>query len=145
MCSNEWLKFCTCSTGPVDKTKPYWVLYSSNRGDEIPARREGMINIPTIEGTLSLEDFSVILIDKLMSSSLFDFDYQAKEGDIISIRIPKMIKLWTGGKIKTNLMYELGEWCDLLYSMESISDFYVKTIESGPLSFIDVKYGDENP
>ena len=102
-----------------------------------------MISIPTIEGTLSLEDFSVILIDKLMSSSLFDFDYQAKEGDIISIRIPNMINLWTGGKIKTNLMYELGEWCDLLYSMESKSDFYVKTIESGPLSFRDLNYRHE--
>ena len=145
MCSNEWLKFCTCSTGPVDKTKPYWVLYSSNRGDEIPSKREGTINIPTIEGTLSLEDFSVILIDKLKSSSLFDFDYEAKEGDIISIRIPNMINLWTGGKIKTNLMFEMGEWCDLLYSMESINDFYVKTIESGPLSFRDVKYKAENP
>ena len=86
---------------------------------------EGMINIPIIEGTLSLEDFSVILIDKLKSSSLFDFDYQAKEGDIISTHIPNMINLWTGGKIKTNLMYELGEWWDLRYNMESISDFYI--------------------
>jgi hypothetical protein len=56
-----------------------------------------------------------------------------------------MINLWTGGKITTNLMYELGEWWDLLYSMESINDFYVKTIESGPLSFKEVKFGLEKP
>jgi len=49
----------------------------------------------------------------------------------------------TGGKFKTNLMFELSEWCDLLCSLKFVSDFYVKTIESGLLSFnetcIDLK------
>ena len=128
MCSKEWLKFCTCSTGPVDKTKPYWVLYSSNRGDDRLDVRVGTITIPWISDTFSYEDFSNSLIDKLKSSSLFDFDYQPKEGDIISIH------LTTAGKIKISLRYESGEWEDLIFGYEELEDFYRKKIESGPLS-----------
>lgn len=127
MCSSDSLKFCTCSSGPVDKTKPYWVLYSSNRGDDRLDVRVGTITIPWISDTFSYEDFSNSLIDKLKSSSLFDFDYQPKEGDIISIH------LTTAGKIKINLRYESGEWEDLIYGYEELVDFYRKKIESGPL------------
>ena len=127
MCSSDSLKFCTCSSGPVDKTKPYWVLYASNRGDDRLDVRVGTITIPWISDTFSYEDFSNSLIDKLKSSSLFDFDYQPKEGDIISIH------LTTAGKIKINLRYESGEWEDLIYGYEELVDFYRKKIESGPL------------
>jgi len=128
MCSGDSLKFCTCNSGPVDKTKPYWVLYSSNRGDERMSVCVGTITIPWISDTFSYEDFSNSLIDKLKSSSLFDFDYQPKEGDIISIH------LTTAGKIKISLRYESGEWEDLIYGYEELEDFYRKKIESGPLS-----------
>ena len=127
MCSSDSLKFCTCSSGSVDKTKPYWVLYASNRGDDRLDVRVGTITIPWISDTFSYEDFSNSLIDKLKSSSLFDFDYQPKEGDIISIH------LTTAGKIKINLRYESGEWEDLIYGYEELVDFYRKKIESGPL------------
>ena len=128
MCSSDSLKFCTCSSGPVDKTKPYWVLYASNRGDDRLDVRVGTITIPWISDTFSYEDFSNSLIDKLKSSSLFDFDYQPKEGDIISIH------LTTAGKIKISLRYESGEWEDLIFGYEELEDFYRKKIESGPLS-----------
>ena len=128
MCSSDSLKFCTCNSGPVDKTKPYWVLYSSNRGDEIKSVCVGRINITWFSDTISYEDFSKSLIDKLKSSSLFDFEYEPKEGDIISIH------LTTEGKIKINLRYESGEWWDLIYGYEELEDFYRKKIESGPLS-----------
>ena len=132
MCSGDSLKFCTCNSGPVDKTKPYWVLYSSNRGDERMSVCVGTITIPWISDTFSYEDFSNSLIDKLKSSSLFDFDYQPKEGDIISIH------LTTAGKIKINLRYESGEWDDLIYGYEGLVDFYRKKIESGPLSCLEI-------
>ena len=128
MCSSDSLKFCTCSSGPVDKTKPYWVLYASNRGDDRLDVRVGTITIPWISDTFSYEDFSNSLIDKLKSSSLFDFDYQPKEGDIISIH------LTIAGKIKISLRYESGEWEDLIFGYEELEDFYRKKIESGPFS-----------
>jgi len=128
MCSNEWLKFCTCSTGPVDKTKPYWVLYSSNRGDDRLGVRVGTISTPWISDTFSYEDFSKSLIDKLESSSLFDFEYEPKEGDIISIH------LTTACKIKISLRYESGEWWDLIYGYDCVNDFYIKRLDSGPIS-----------
>ena len=128
MCSSDSLKFCTCSSGPVDKTKPYWVLYASNRGDDRLDVRVGTITIPWISDTFSYEVFSNSLIDKLKSSSLFDFDYQPKEGDIISIH------LTTAGKIKISLRYESGEWEDLIFGYEELEDFYRKKIESGPFS-----------
>ena len=88
----------------------------------------GTITIPRISDTFSYEDFSNSLIDKLKSSSLFDFEYEPKEGDIISIH------LTTAGKIKISLRYESGEWEDLIYGYEELEDFYRKKIESGPLS-----------
>ena len=129
MCSNEWLKFCTCSTGPVDKTKPYWVLYSSNRGDNRPDVRVGTITIIWFSDTSSYEDFSNSLIDKLKSSSLFDFEYEPNEGDIISIH------LTIDDKIKINLRYESGEWWDLIYGYDCVSDFYIKRLDSGPFTY----------
>ena len=132
MCSGDSLKFCTCNSGPVDKTKPYWVLYSSNRGDERKSVCVGSINITWFIDTISYEDFSKSLIDKLKSSSLFDFEYEPKEGDIISIH------LTTPGKIKINLRYESGEWDDLIYGYEELEDFYRKKIESGPLRCPDI-------
>lgn len=127
MCSSDSLKFCTCNSGPVDKTKPYWVLYSSNRGDERKSVCVGSINITWFIDTISYDDFSKSLIDKLQSSSLFDFEYEPKEGDIVSIH------LTTDGKININLRYESGEWEDLIYGYEELVDFYPKKIESGPL------------
>ena len=127
MCSSDSLKFCTCNSGPVDKTKPYWVLYSSNRGDERKSVCVGRINITWFIDTISYEDFSKSLIDKLKSTSLFDFEYEPKEGDIISIHLK------TDGEIKIDLRYESGEWEDLIYGYEELVDFYRKKIESGPL------------
>lgn len=127
MCTIDSLKFCTCNSGPVDKTKPYWVLYSSNRVDERKSACVGRINITWFIDTISYEDFSKSLIDKLKSSSLFDFEYEPKEGDIISIHLA------TDGKVKINLRYESGEWEDLIYGYEGLVDFYRKKIESGPL------------
>jgi hypothetical protein len=89
--------------------------------------RVGTISTPWISDTFSYEDFSKSLIDKLESSSLFDFEYEPKEGDIISIH------LTTAGKIKINLRYESGEWWDLIYGYDCLSDFYIKRLDSGPV------------
>jgi len=94
----------------------------------------GTITIPWISDTFSYEDFSNSLIDKLKSSSLFDFDYQPKEGDIISIYIPNNYNYGVNDKIKTNLRYESGQWRDLISFFEGLGAFYRKKIESGPLS-----------
>ena len=133
MCSGTSLKFCTCNSGPVDKTKPYWVLYSSSRRDEFRSMLIGTIIHPWVSSSFSYGDFSESLIEKLKSSSLFDFDYQPKEGDIISIHIPNLNYLRNGGKIKTNLRYESGKWLDLLSFFEGPETFYRKKIKSGPL------------
>ena len=134
MCSSDSLKFCTCNSGPVDKTKPYWVLYSSKRRDEFRSMVMGTIIHPWVSSTFSYRDFSENLIDKLKSSSLFDFDYEPKEGDIISIYIPKNYNYGVNDKIKTNLRYETGQWWDLISFFEGQGAFYCKEIESGPLS-----------
>jgi hypothetical protein len=130
MCTNNYLKFCTCESGLKDKSKPNWSLYSSNRGDELPEVRIGVITLPFNE-SFDYKEFTNNVIGRINNNILFDFEYLPKEGDLISIKLPKNINMWTGRKIKIILRFEAREWIDLIYSYEGIGDFYVKKIKSG--------------
>jgi len=134
MCSSDNLKFCTCHSGPVDKTKPYWTLYSSNTGNDRLDRVVGMINLPFVNETFNYIDFSKNIIDKLNDNSLFDFDYKASDGDIISIHLPNYIDLRIDREINMVVRFEYSEWEDLKYSHQGLRDFYIKKIKSGPIS-----------
>ena len=88
MCDiNESFKLCTCS-GKVDKTKPHWILEKSLKkeyeftkivGDFIPPDEE------EFKARESYDKKTQYLLNELNKDNKFDFKYEPKENDKLTI------------------------------------------------------------
>lgn len=82
---SDKIKFCTCTNGPVENLKHYWILYRFNKDKNDGCM--GMPIMPTYITDLSFEENQTTLLNRLNEVDAFDIPLKFKAKDIIEIVI----------------------------------------------------------
>ena len=82
---SDKIKFCTCTNGPVENLKHYWMLYRYVKGKEEFCMGEPMM--PTSMRDLSFEENQSTLLNRLNEPDAFDVPLKFKAKDLLEIVI----------------------------------------------------------
>lgn len=82
---SDKIKFCTCTNGPVENLKHYWILYRYNKDKNVDCM--GMPMMPTSMRDLSFEENQSTLLNRLNESDAFDVPLEFKAKDLLEIVI----------------------------------------------------------
>ena len=94
MCKIGEFKLCTCSD-KIDKSKPHWILEKlSVNKDEI---YDVIIGLYTEEYVMNID----FIINKLNHGNPFDFEYNPKQKDILTLNFDE---------VAFTLIYTNGKW-----------------------------------
>lgn len=105
---SDKIKFCTCTNGPVENLKHYWILYRFNKD-----KNDFCIGMPIMPNYMidfSFEENQATLLNRLNELDAFDIPLKFKPKDIIEIVINNTSVYQDPFSFTFSFKYKKGKW-----------------------------------